>query len=327
MSFLDNRLTAVFDWYKRASTNTIGPAEALPAVLGTGVPRGNNATLETSGIELTLGWRDRIEGFSYGVRATLADSKSTVTKFTNPTKLLSTWYDGREVGEIWGYVTEGYYTEVETDTERNRELYNGVWGPGDIKYKDIVGEGKIGVGDNTVDNPGTRKIIGNSSPRYTYGITLDAAWKGFDINVFFQGVGKRDYMPGTGDNYFWGVVGDIWQSSAFTVHSDRWTPENPNGYFPKFYFNGGMNSRNLQSQTKYLQDASYMRLKNLQIGYTLPKELLDRVGVGKLRVYVSGENLLTFTSLLETMDPELVSGSGKVYPLQSIWSVGLNLTF
>ena len=330
LMFFKNRLSATFDWFQRSSDNTIGPGESLPAVLGANAPGGNNASIKTTGFELTLGWRDRIGDFTYGIRATLADSKSVITKFNNPTKLLNNWYDGRVVGEIWGYVTEGFYAEKETDTERNKYLYNGEWGPGDVKYKDLDESGKIDIGDNTLDKPGDRKIIGNSSPRYTYGITLDAAYKGFDFSVFFQGVGKRDIMFGADANYFWGVVGDIWQSSAFTVHRDRWTPENPNGYFPKFYMQygvGNKNSRNLQAQTKYLQDASFMRLKNMQIGYTLPKQLLDKWGIGKLRVYMSGENLLTFTNLIKTMDPELASGSGKVYPLQATWSLGLNLTF
>ncbi|MDR0415179.1 MAG: TonB-dependent receptor [Prevotellaceae bacterium] len=329
VTLLKNRLTATFDWFRRTSNDIIGPAEQYPAVLGTAAPKANNASLETNGFELTLGWRDQVKDFSYGVRATLSDSKSVVKKFPNETKAINTWYDGATVGDIWGFETEGYYTKAEEDAginqDRQKEINGSTWTAGDIKYKDLDGDGKITRGESTVDKPGDRKIIGNNAPRYLFGISLDAAWKGFDVSMFFQGIGKRDAWMSS--NYFWGNTGSKWQISAFNVHKDMWSESNPNGYFPKQYFDEGINVKNQQAQTKYLQDASYLRFKNLQIGYTLPKSVLGKVGIDRLRVYVSGENLATFTSLLETVDPEFAVSTGKIYPLQSTWSVGINLSF
>jgi hypothetical protein len=294
--------------------------------LGATPPKSNNARLTTKGFELTLGWRDQAGQVAYGVRATLADSKTVVNKFPNATKAFATWYDGKEVGEIWGYVTEGYYTPEEEaagiDQDRQRAISGNRWRAGDIKYADLDGDGKVTTGKSTVDDPGDRKIIGNNTPRYTYGVTLDAAWKGFDASIFFQGVGKRDaWLAG---NYFWGTAGHEWAHSFFTDHLDRWTPATQDGYFPNFYIN---NTKNQQPQTKYLQDASYLRIKNIQVGYSLPLQLLSMAGISRLRVYVSGENLATFTKLVKYVDPEFATTDGKIYPLQNTWSLGLNLTF
>ena len=328
VALLKNRLTATFDWFRRNSDDIIGPAEQYPAVLGTAAPKANNASIETNGFELTLGWRDQIKEFSYGIKATLADSKSVVKKFPNETNAINTWYEGAVIVDIWGLVTEGYYTQAEQDAginqDRQKAINGSAWVAGDIKYMDLDNDGFITYGESTVDDPGDRKIIGNNAPRYTFGISLDAAWKGFDVNMFFQGIGKRDAWISS--NYFWGNVSNVWQVSLFDVHKDRWSENNPNGYFPKQYFDSRA-TKNQQTQTKYLQDASYLRFKNLQIGYTLPRHLLDKVGIEKLRVYISGENIATFTSLLETIDPEFSVSDGKVYPLQSTWSIGVNLSF
>jgi TonB-linked SusC/RagA family outer membrane protein len=331
VAVLKNRLTATFDWYRRSSDDVVGPAQDLPAVLGAAAPSTNNASLETNGFELTLGWRDRIKDFSYGVRATLADSRSVVKKYPNENKTIGTWYDGAVIGSIWGYVTEGYYTQAEQDAGINQARQAQVgssWTAGDIKYKDLNGDGFITSGKGTLEDPGDRKIIGNSTPRYTFGLTIDAEWKGIDISMLFQGIGKRDYWMGdVAVGNFWGISNSEWQANLLTVHRDRWTPETPNGYFPKYYLSKEQNMKNQVAQTKYLQDASYLRFKNLQVGYTLPQHLLSKVGISKLRVYVSGENLATLTDFIETIDPEFLSNRGLIYPLQRTWSVGLNLSF
>jgi TonB-linked SusC/RagA family outer membrane protein len=330
---LGNRLTAAFDWYRRSSDDLVGPAEQLPAVLGATAPKANNASLLTTGFELTLSWRERIWEVSYGARATLANSKSVVKKYPNENKAIDGWYSGAVVGDIWGYVTEGYFTQQELDADpklgdRQAEISSRAWNPGDIRYADLNGDGLVTQGDRTLNSHGDLKIIGNNTPRYTYGLMLDAAWRGFDVSCFFQGVGKQEvWMNGETNNYFWGIIGDEFQSSLFTIHRDRWTESNPNGYFPKYYLSAE-NAKNTKPQTKYLQDASYLRFKNLQLGYTFPKQLLERVSIAKLRVYVSGENLLTLTKLPHTIDPEFANTrAGKVYPLQQTWSCGVNLTF
>jgi TonB-linked SusC/RagA family outer membrane protein len=328
-----NRLTMAFDWYDRISSDIIGPPVQLPAVLGSPAPRANNAELQTKGFELSLAWRDRIQsiGLTYGVRATLADSRTYVLSFPNETKTLGTWFAGARMGDIWGFETERFFLEGEEIDQNRQGNPLGVgsnWQAGDIKYRDLNGDGLITRGENTFYDPGDRRVIGNSLPRYTFGLTLDAAWRNFDVSVFVQGVGKRDVWLSSGAvGNFWGIPNTEWQANLLTIHRDRWTPETPDGFFPRFYTNNAGNSKNQHVQTKFLQDASYARLKNLQIGYTLPASLLNRAGIERARLFVSGENLATITNFVETIDPELGHDRGLTYPLQRTWSVGLNLSF
>lgn len=325
-SFLDNRLSAVFDYYIRKATDFAGPAEQLPAILGQTPPNKNNAAMETRGFELSLGWRDKIGEVSYGLRAILSDYKGKVTKYPNPTGSLSTWREGQEMGEIWGYVTHGLFQSDQeiADAPSQNKISGSQWTVGDVRYQDIDGDGEISFGSNTVSNPGDRTIIGNNTPRYQYSFALDLNWKNFDASFFLQGVGKRDAWVGS--NYFWGIVGDQWQSSPFSAHKDRWTESNPNGYFPKFYLSN-QNDKNTQTQTRYLQNASYLRMKNIQLGYTLPTAAVDRIKFSKIRVFASVENAFTITNLFKTVDPELFFSDAKIYPLQRVFSAGVNLSF
>lgn len=325
-AFLDNRLNTTFDWFIRKANDVMGPAAALPAILGTSAPGINNSAIETRGWELSVGWRDKIGNVSYGLKGVLSDYKAKVVRYPNPTGDLGTYYQGLQMGEIWGYQTIGFFKSAEeVAAAPSQSRINGnPWTAGDIRYADLNGDGKIDAGTNTLSNPGDRKVIGNNTPRYSYGFTADANWNGFDAMIFIQGVGKRD--AAIGGNYFWGIVGDEWQSSLFTTHLDRWTPENPNGYYPKYYMSE-QNGKNTQVQSKYLQNAAYMRIKNVQLGYTLKKALLDRINISKVRFYVSIENLATFTKFTKALDPELTLNEGKVYPLQRSYSAGLSVTF
>jgi hypothetical protein len=175
---------------------------------------------------------------------------------------------------------------------------------------------------------GDLRVIGNSTPRYAYSLDANLDWKQFDLSIFVQGVAKRDLW--IGNNYFWGIIGDRFQSSFFTVHRNRWTPDNPNGYYPKFYMTGGGAAKNEQVQTRYLQNGAYLRIKNVQLGYSLPPALMNRWHMDKIRVYVSAENLFTITKMVKTLDPEIAAtdagnGTGKVYPLQRTFSFGINV--
>lgn len=324
-TFIQDRLAASFDWYERKADNFVGPAQALPAVLGADVPQANNASMTTKGFELSLDWRDKIKDVNYYVKAVLSDSRAKVLKYPNPTKLLSNWYEGQDIGEIWGYETVGLFQSKEqVDISPNQNAIDAVgWTPGDVQYKDLNGDGVITPGNSTLENPGDRKIIGNSTPRYLYGLSLGADWKGFDFSLFLQGVGQRDSWISS--NYFWGIIGGEWQSTLLTPNMDRYTAETPNGYFPKYYMTSQMN-KNMQTQTRYLQNSAYMRVKNLQIGYSIPKPTLRKIGLQRARLYVSVDNLATFTKLQKTIDPELSIGDSKIYPLQRTFSFGLNLT-
>lgn len=342
LGLLDNRLQGSFDYFVRNTNNMVGNAPELPNILGTSVPVTNNTDLKTKGWELEVSWNDRLSnGFGYSARVTLSDAKTIITKYpNNPTNSIGQTLEGHELGEIWGYETIGIAKSQDEMDKHLSSLPNGGqdalgsnWSAGDIMYADLNGDGKISTGANTLDDPGDRKVIGNYTPRYLFGLDLSADWKGFDFRAFFQGVLKRDYWQGSA--YFWGVHDDIWWSAALTDHVDFFQEKayeafdaNIDAYYPRPLWREGQKNR--QVQTRYLQDASYIRLKNLQLGYTLPVSLTNKINIQKLRFYVSGENLFTITKMAPMFDPETVGGgasNGNAYPLSRTISLGMNLTF
>lgn len=329
MVFLDNRLSTSFDWYRRKADDFVGPAQALPAILGAPAPKTNNASMETRGFELSVAWRDMIgSDFSYGVKAILSDYQGKILKYPNPTNDLGVWREGQKMGELWGYKTYGLFqSQEEIDNAPSQYKLNALpLKPGDVRYVDLDGDGEISYGNNTSDNPGDRKVIGNNTPRYSFGVTLDAEYKGFDFSLFIEGVAKRDALMDRGSTLFWGFNGNPWNGTMLTVHQDRWTPETPDGYYPRYYMSGEMD-KNTEAQTRYLQNAAYMRIKNMQLGYTIPKMILSRVSLSNARVFASVENLATFTKFTKVMDPEFATTRGAIYPLQRTWAFGVNVTF
>ncbi|PRZ01628.1 TonB-linked SusC/RagA family outer membrane protein [Marinilabilia salmonicolor] len=342
IAFLSNRLNVNFDYFERTTFDMVGPAPKLPTTLGTSVPQINNADMRSYGFELEALWKDKIGDFSYSVRGVLSDDQQEVTKYPNPTNDIGQWYEGRKSGEIWGYETVGLaQTQEQMDAhlaQVNQSTMGSNWQAGDLMYADVNGDGEVNSGSYTTDDPGDIKIIGNSTPRYRYSIDLNASYKGFDMRAFFQGIGKRDWM--LNGPYFWGATGNMWQATGFEEHMDFYRDENSvmvqagiadvnkDAYFPKPYFG---NTKNTYTTTRYIQDASYLRLKNLQFGYTLPETITSRVGISRARFFVSGENLLTFTDLFEVFDPETVGLSGwndgKTYPLAKVISCGVNINF
>lgn len=327
-ALFSNRLDFTFDWFSRVTSDMIGPVAALPSILGASAPAENNAELTTKGWELSMGWKDQIGEVTYRVGFNIGDNKTQVTKYNNPTQTFDTYREGQILGDIWGYETVGYFKDGETAADWHDQSYiNANWGAGDIKYADLNGDKKINTGNNTELDPGDRKIIGNNRARYNYGINLGAGWKGIDLSILLQGVAKRDYIFGSGTNLFWGFAGNMWQSTITDASIDYWTEDNPNAYFPKPYLKGE-HTKNTQSQTKYLQNAAYLRLKNIQLSYTFTNEFVKKIGLSRAQIYFSGENLLTFTKLHKNFDPEALGGGwggGKIYPLQRILSFGINL--
>ncbi|MFV0248018.1 MAG: SusC/RagA family TonB-linked outer membrane protein [Tenacibaculum sp.] len=322
-----NKLSLSFNWFKRDIKDMIGPVDQLPATFGTNPPQENNSEMSTKGLELSLNWKDHIGKFNYNIGFNIGDSKTIVTKYQNPTNSIGRRV-GQEIGEIWGFKTVGFFESeaAAAAAPSQSEIHGGTWGAGDVQYADLNGDNKITTGLNTVDDPGDRTIIGNSAPRYNYGINLGANYKGIELSIFMQGIGKRDLW--IGGNVFWGFVGNRWQNSVFTDHIDYWTPENTDAYFPKPYLNAE-HKKNQRVQTKYLQNAAYMRVKSIQLSYTLPNQVLSRIGLTNLNFFMSGENLLTFTKLNKYIDPEATGGdwgAGKIYPLQKVISVGLNIS-
>lgn len=345
-----NRLRGSFDLYTRYTDNMVGPAPELPNVLGISAPKTNNCDLKTVGWEVEIGWSDRLKnGLGYGIKALLSDAQSTVKSYpSNTTNSIDSYYAGGKLGNIWGFETVGIAkTQEEMDAHLEKvggQSFGSEWGAGDIMYADLDGVAGISEGARTLDDHGDLKVIGNSTPRYHFGIDLTADWKGFDVRAFFQGVMKRDIWNNT--NMFWGVINNQWWSAGLSEHGDYFRaeatglygeiPANLNAYYPRPLFS---TNKNQKTQTRYLQDASYIRLKNLQLGYTLPSSLTRKISIDRCRIFVSGENLWTGTSLSKLFDPETVDGgntdsnanaaiksSGNAYPLSRTWSFGLSIT-
>ena len=342
-AMFNDRLNVMFGVYESVTSNLVGPGRPLPAVLGTAVPKRNEGEINTRGWELEVSWRNTVNNdFKYQIKGQLSDYRSKVVNYTNPTRLIDRPYNGQIMGEIWGLTYDGHYQSDADVSEHGVDqsfIWSGAWTPGDFKYSDLNGDGRVDIGDNTFENPGDLSVIGNTTPRYIFGFSLGAEWKNFDTSVFFQGTGKRDWaFAGTSASVFRGPAGGPMHNNVLEEHLDYWRDEssalgaNPNAYFPKPYAQYfGQNAKNYSYATDHLmQDASYLRLKNLQIGYSLPRFLAEKVWMSSARVYVSGENLLTFTDLM-FFDPEALQGrwygAGDAYPLSKSWSVGLNVNF
>ena len=356
LSFLKNRLTASFDHFVRYTDDMVGPAPELPVILGIAVPKTNNTNLKTYGVELELNWEDRLSnGLGYNVRFNLADSRTTILEYPNPTGNIgytndgmgyiryTAYHPGERYGDIWGYTTIGIAkTQAEMDAHLAK-LTNGAqtalgtnWSAGDIMYQDLNGDGKIDAGANTINDHGDLSVIGNITPRYSFGFNLGADFRGFDFSVFFQGVMKRDYF--NNGYMFWGAGRSMWESTVLKQHLDyfRDDPNNPLGlnidsYYPRpetpERWDGYM-GKNKFVQTRYLQNAAYVRLKNINIGYTLPHATTRKIGISRLRIYFSGENIWTGTKLTKIYDPELVDNpTGNAYPLSKVLSFGVNVFF
>ncbi len=338
-AFLKNRLTTSFDYFTRYTNDMVGPAMELPVILGTAVPPSNNTDLKTYGFELDLNWQDQLKsGFGYSLRLVLSDSQTEILKYPNATGNLSTYREGSKTGEIWGYVTKGIARTLDEMDQHLESLPNGgqnavgnTWRAGDIMYEDVNGDGKIDQGARTIQNHGDLVLIGNSTPRYSYGFDVGFEYKGFDFRTFFQGILKRDYFRGGAT--FFGASGQVWWSTAYEPHMDyfRDDPGHPLGlnldsYYARPLFN---TVKNQAVQSRYLQDASYLRIKNLQIGYTIPQSVTRAVLINKFRIYVSGENLLTRTRMSKVFDAETADGgyNGAVYPLFKRYSFGASITF
>jgi hypothetical protein bfra3_02743 len=328
----------------------VGNAPELPSILGANVPKTNNTDLRTTGWEFQISWRDVLKnGLAYGVTLNLSDARTKITRYpNNPTNAINNYIEGRYINEIWGYETEGIArSQAEMDAHlavANQSSIGNNWGAGDVMYKDLNGDKKITGGAGTLNDHGDMKVIGNSTPRYLFGLDLNATWKGFDVRAFFQGVMKRESWVGSswnGNEYMFGATesGRWWASGISGVQdyyrdASSWSvqngyqSENTNAFLPRPTWT----DKNVQPQSRYLINAAYMRLKNLQFGYTLPKSLVSNWGVGKLRIFVSAENLLTVCNMPEQFDPETIGYDtngikNNGYPLSKTWSFGLNVTF
>lgn len=344
--FFGNALTGTFDVFQRDTKDMLGPGKDFPDMFGAGAPQENNARLRDRGWELSLNWRGKIgRDIDYSIGGSISDAVTEITEYSNPTGSdpAGSWYTGRKYGEYWGYRTDGLIQTKEEADAYNKEYdltyFSGkLWEPGDVKYVDL--DGKVGAngkkvidrGNNTLSDMGDMTIIGDHTPRYQYTINGFISWKGLSLSMMFQGVGKRDWMPGGA--YFWGF-GPFAQVTVFEEHMDYWREDNPGAYYPKPYINtaggvGAFQNKNIQPTDRYLQNAAYCRLKNLTVSYTLPDAWVKKAHLQKVQVFFSGENLLTFTKLKGMFDPEAIftkntytSEGGKNYPMNKVLSLGL----
>jgi TonB-linked SusC/RagA family outer membrane protein len=322
-AFLNDRLNGSFDYFITNTKDILVNSLQLPAVLGAATPPSNSADIRSKGWELSMNWKDKaIDGqLSYGITLSLSNnSNSVVTRYAgNPTNNLSDFRVGQQLGEVWGFENKGYYkTDAEAQAVDNSALAGYKWLAGDIKYADLNGDGKINYGDRTAANPGDMRIIGNQTPHNRFGLNLNASFKNFDFTTFFQGVLSHRFYP---NEYVFYAFRDDEYSIPSQLSTDYWTPQNPNAFFPRVRFSGGGNE---QAQDKYLLNAAYARVKQITIGYTLPKLLTGKLKVQRVRVYVTGANLFTITSLNKNYDPEVVGFN--TYPLNKSFSFGLQAT-
>jgi hypothetical protein len=350
---LSNKLRFTGDVYLRKTTDMFTIGMTLPAVFGATAPKGNYANLETKGWETSLSWNDKFnvagKPFNYDVRLTLADNTAIITRYNNPEKRLSDYYEGMRIGEIWGYTTQGFFTSADDIAKHaNQKLFlstaSGQTFPGDIKLLDANGDGVVNPGTGRADDPGDRSIIGNSSQRYNYGINLGGEWNNFFFSAFFQGIGKQDWFPSTEAGVFWGQYNRPYGKIPRWQMGNYWTVDNPDAYLPRYVSRLANRAGGIlrEAQTRYLLNAAYLRLKNVQLGYNLPKKLISKISSTNARVYVSAENILTWSPLYKItrdLDPENVgpsdqvfspngnAGDGYNYPILKGVTVGLSITF
>ena len=359
MDLLKNRLSFSGDYYVRFTKDLYSTGPELPALLGAGTPKGNYGELTTKGWELTLSWRDHFKlagkDFEYSVKGSLWDNRTWVSKFYDETHSLFGLYEGMELGEIWGFRTDGLFMSNEEAAAWYPDRYHNlitatVPYAGDLKFRDLDNNKEITAGAGTIEDHGDLDLIGNIMPRFQYGINMSAKWNGIGLSIFLQGIGKRDWYPADDSGMFWGGYGRAYDYSLknqddvviLDKSTQNWTVTNPGAYWPRRLYGpafeavgkGTMDTPN----DYFLQDASYIRLKNLTLDYTFPSALTQKIHIEKIRVYFSGENLLTFTPLhihAPMYDPEGLGkdtdygggGEGNVYPLLKTFTFGLNLTF
>ena len=350
MAFFKNKLTFTGEAYIRNTKNMLTEGVALPSVYGAASPKMNSADLRTQGYELSLGWKDTFtllgKPMSYSATVIFSDYTSRITKYDNPDKTFAKdHYVGETIGEIWGYRTAGLFMSDEeaaswpVDQSNINTIINSSAGTeyglrgGDVKFLDLDGDNTITLGANTVDDPGDREIIGNRQPRYNYGISLGFAWYDFDISVFFQGIGHIDWYPSSDAMAFWGPYARPYASFIpKDFHKMYWTEDNKDAYFPRprGYVAMGSNRELSVINDRYLQNIGYCRLKNLTIGYSLPKKWMQKINIESIRLYFTGENLHVWSGIKsDYIDPEMAMQGGqlKLYPWQKTFMFGIDINF
>lgn len=316
MGFLDNRLTVTGEYFHKRNKDMLVNIE-VPSVIGIDVPTGNYGELVVKGWEVSIGWRDQIKDFNYFVSFNLADRKDKLVdygvEYTGFTAGVDQKVQGYSIGSIFGFETDGYF-QTSKEAQEAPAFNRAIQDAGDIRYIDQDGDGKISAPNDLV-------YLGTTQPRYEFSFHLGGSWKSIDFSALFQGVGKRNFYL---DGEVFQPFRDSWSNYSYTYFSDYWTPENPNALLPRLY---ARTKHNYQYSSHWLQNAAYIRLKNLQVGYTLNPEWTRKVKIEKLRVYFNGENMFEFSKMFRYFDPELNKVAGYMYPIMRNYSLGVNVVF
>ena len=330
---LNNRLTASFDYYWKVNDDMLSSLQ-MPHVIGIGVPNVNVGKLKTWGWDFEIAWRDKIKDFSYQVSFNLSDSQNRLEKYDGANVISEgnrALLEGYEMNTIWGYKTDGYWTSrneylAYKEAHPGYKSFNdGKVSGGDVKY---LAQGnpdhQIGAGSGTKEDHGDLVYLGNSNARYLYGFNISAQWKGFDFSMMFQGVGKRKIMIDAA------AIAPFYTTyqMPWTIHRDYWTEDNQDAFWPRLYdykTNNGGENFNFRPSDKWVQDASYLRLKNITLGYTIP---YTKKYVNSVRVYITGNDIWEHSDLLKVFDPEAGNNVGRnYYPFFRTWAFGVNITF
>lgn len=349
LTMLDNRLNLTVDAYVRNTKNMLTDGIELPAVYGASVPQMNTADLRTKGYELSISWKDRIsvghKSLEYSIGLNLSDYRSYIIRYDNEKKTFAKkYYEGMRLGEIWGFVTDGLFQSTEEAQAYAKEVdlsyinkrITGGWQAGDLKFVDLDGDHVLGIGSNTVDKPGDRKVLGNSLPSLSYGLNASIRWYGFDASVFFQGTGNHYWYPDGQSMPFWGPY-----SYPYLTYlpknflKDVWAEDNRDAYFTRPMAYSATSGPMSYVNNRYLQNIRYLRFKNLTVGYTLPAEWTRKSGIDQVRFYFSGENLCYWSPIKKRtpyIDPEAAISrsdayNNAYYPWQKTFMFGIDVTF
>lgn len=326
LSLFRGKLDITADWFHKKTKDMLLNLPISPLV-GLDSSEINIGSVSNKGWEFALKFRDNINDFNYSIGVNMSDVKNELTDFGGEAPSISGWTvikKGESLNSFYGYTSDGLFqTQEEIDNHPTQPNHSNLK-PGDIKLVDQLtvdtnGDGIPDEADGVI-NDDDRSVIGSSIPRYQYGFNFSSDYKNFDLNLFFQGVLKAE-------NYFYGAPNEGPSYEIFTTTRvlDRWTPENTNASFPRL--EAASNKNNYLYSDFWIRDAAYLRLKNIQVGYTLPQYVVDKLKIDRFRIYTGATNLFTITDVESGLDPETYNGRPSYYPPTSTYTLGVQVTF
>ena len=318
-SILNNNLTLSADYFENMTRDILIDLP-VPGTFGGGAPIQNAGKVKNYGWEISASHNATFGKFKQVVSFNISDSQNEVvdtkgTEWINGEDINTIIREGYPINSYYAYRSDGYF-QNEDEVAKGPHLDGITPKPGDIRYIDKDGDGLIKADDD-------RFVLGNSFPRFTYGFNYALKWRDLDFSMLWQGVGRRSvWMRGESVEAFHNNN----EGPVFDFHLDRWTPTNPNASYPRLTV-GTESANNASKSDFWIKDAAYIRLKNAQIGYTIPAMAIQKAGIKTFRIYASVQNALTFTNMIGGWDPETADGSGRIYPVARTFSLGLNLKF